>query len=158
MLGLGLFYCGIAATMRHNRDLARAVQSFLGKKAMTRLVLESFLLLLYFEFIMLVRDFRYLHQLVRRVEVEEGRASAPWSPADLCHAIDLGCVFYLKHVRCLQRSAAAALLLRRYGWRAELVIGAQLIPFKSHAWCEVDGLVVNDRPYMRDIYQVLERC
>jgi hypothetical protein len=51
-----------------------------------------------------------------------------------------------------------AVLLRRRGWRAEMVIGAQILPFKSHAWVEIEGQVVNDKPYMRDIYNVLERC
>jgi hypothetical protein len=72
--------------------------------------------------------------------------------------MDLACVFYPKSVLCLQRSAATTLLLRRHGIRAELVIGAQMLPFKSHAWVEVEGTVVNDKPYMREIYQVLERC
>jgi len=48
--------------------------------------------------------------------------------------------------------------LRRHGLRAEMVIGAQMLPFKSHAWVEVGGIVVNDKPYIREIYQVLERC
>jgi hypothetical protein len=39
-----------------------------------------------------------------------------------------------------------------------MVIGAQMLPFKSHAWVEIGGSIVNDKPYMLDIYQVLERC
>ncbi len=39
-----------------------------------------------------------------------------------------------------------------------MVIGAQLLPFHSHAWVEVDGQVVNDKPYIAEIFQVLERC
>jgi hypothetical protein len=72
--------------------------------------------------------------------------------------MDLACVFYTKQILCLQRSAATTLLLRRHGIYAEMVIGAQMLPFKSHAWVEVDGAVVNDKPYVREIYQVLERC
>jgi Transglutaminase-like superfamily len=59
---------------------------------------------------------------------------------------------------CLQRSAATTLLMRRHGWEAEMVIGVQLLPFKSHAWVESKGVIVNDKPYMLDIYHVLERC
>jgi hypothetical protein len=70
--------------------------------------------------------------------------------------MDLACVFFPKRVLCLQRSAATTLLLRRYGIQAEMVIGAQMLPFKSHAWVESAGVVINDRPYMREIYQVLE--
>jgi len=72
--------------------------------------------------------------------------------------MDLACVFYFKRALCLQRSAATALLLKRFGWSAELVIGAQLLPFESHAWVEIDRRVVNDKPYITEIYQELERC
>jgi hypothetical protein len=61
-------------------------------------------------------------------------------------------------VLCLQRSAATTCLLRSHGVRALLVIGAQRIPFRAHAWVEVDGQVVNDKPYMHEIYAVLDRC
>jgi hypothetical protein len=39
-----------------------------------------------------------------------------------------------------------------------MVIGAQILPFRSHAWVEIGGVVVNDKPYMPDIYRFLERC
>ena len=39
-----------------------------------------------------------------------------------------------------------------------LIIGAQQMPFKAHAWVEVDGRVVNDKPYTSEIYAVLDRC
>jgi hypothetical protein len=61
-------------------------------------------------------------------------------------------------VLCLQRSAATIILLRRHGWQAEMVIGAQLLPFQSHAWVEIGGNVVNDKPYINQIFQVLDRC
>jgi len=61
-------------------------------------------------------------------------------------------------VLCLQRSAALTILLRRNGRAAEMIIGAQLLPFLSHAWVEVEGLVVNDKPYVTEIFQVLDRC
>jgi hypothetical protein len=72
--------------------------------------------------------------------------------------MDLACVLYFKRVFCLQRSSATTILLRRYGWRAEMVTGAQISPFEFHAWTEVNHLIVNDKPYLHEIYQVLERC
>jgi hypothetical protein len=39
-----------------------------------------------------------------------------------------------------------------------MVTGAQILPFESHAWVEIGGVVVNDKPYMHEIYQVFERC
>jgi hypothetical protein len=70
--------------------------------------------------------------------------------------MDIACALYPKRVLCLQRSAATLFLLRRHGWDATLVIGAQTVPFKSHAWVELNGAVVSDKPYMREMYQVLE--
>jgi hypothetical protein len=49
-------------------------------------------------------------------------------------------------------------LLRRHGVAAEMVIGAQRLPFKAHAWVEVSGQVVNDKPYIPELYEVLDRC
>lgn len=125
---------------------------------MKRLVLESWLLLFHFEWVMRFESFDALHRAVREEPVQPASRSHIVPTEDLCQAVDMACVFYFKRVLCLQRSAATTFLLRRYGWNAEMVIGAQLIPFKSHAWCEIDGVVVNDRPYTADIYTVLERC
>jgi hypothetical protein len=125
---------------------------------MTRFVLESWLLLLYIDFTMRFWGFKTVNVIVCKVRVRPTRTTSIPENAALCHAMDLACVFYFKQARCLQRSAATTLLLRRHGWEAELVIGAQILPFKSHAWVEIKGTVVNDKPYMLDIYQVLERC
>jgi|SRR5579859_126930 len=76
----------------------------------------------------------------------------------ICAAMDMACIWYWQEARCLQRSAATACLLKQYGVRAQLVIGAQQLPFKAHAWVEVEGRVVNDKPYMREMYAVLDQC
>jgi hypothetical protein len=76
----------------------------------------------------------------------------------VCTAVALACIWYPKRVVCLQRSSAAVELLRRYGIPAELVIGAQRLPLRSHAWVEVRGQVVNDKPEIQGEYFILERC
>ena len=76
----------------------------------------------------------------------------------ICRAVDVACVLYFKEVRCLQRSAAAVCLLRDNGIPAELVIGVQHWPFCAHAWVEVTGRVVNDKPYITEAYAVMDRC
>ncbi|WP_263354116.1 lasso peptide biosynthesis B2 protein [Acidicapsa acidisoli] len=121
------------------------------------MVLESWLMLFYFDCVMRFRDFKRLHTVVREQTVH-AVARTEVTSEQLCHAVDLACVFYFKRVQCLQRSAAAAVVLRRRGWEAEMVIGAQLLPFLSHAWVEIDGRVVNDKPYVTEIFHVLERC
>jgi hypothetical protein len=125
---------------------------------MTRLLIESYLALLRTELVLLFGNFSHLHELVRKSRVQLVRgASRPTAP-QLCHAMDLASVFYPKRVMCLQRSAATTMLLRRHGMSAEMVIGAQLFPFKSHAWVEVAGVVANDKPYTPELYSQLERC
>ena len=125
---------------------------------MSRLICKSYLLLLRTECFMVFRSLRALYAQVRRRKVETPKPSLLHNTDELCLAMDLACVFYPKQVLCLQRAVATTLLLRGHGIRAEMVIGAQLVPFQSHAWVEVDGIVVNDKPYIRDIYQELERC
>jgi hypothetical protein len=125
---------------------------------MKRLVLEGWIVLLYFELVTRVGGLKQVRNVLRRSVVKPREPIRVKSNAEVCRAMDFAIIFYFKTVLCLQRSAATALLLRRHGWDAEIVIGAQLIPFKSHAWVEVNGMVVNDRPYMQEIYQVLDRC
>jgi hypothetical protein len=120
-------------------------------------VIESWLTLLYLDFVVRVRGLKALHDIVRRQPVETRSPKDPSSDV-VCRSVDYACVLYFKQVLCLQRSAATTLLLRRYGWDAEMVIGAQIMPPKSHAWVEVGGTVANDKPYMLDIYKVLDRC
>jgi hypothetical protein len=75
---------------------------------------------------------------------------------ELCRAMDIACFLYPKRVLCLQRAAATRALLALHRIEAKVIIGVQMLPFKSHAWVEVKGLIVNDKPYMREIYKVLE--
>jgi hypothetical protein len=125
---------------------------------MTRFVILSWMLLLYFDFIMKVRDLETLHNVLRRRQAGTvSDISAP-SSEQLCRAMDYACVFYFKRVLCLQRSAATTILLRWLGRDARMITGAQILPFRSHAWVEIEGNVVNDKPYMREIYQVLDEC
>jgi hypothetical protein len=127
------------------------------KRIVAQSVLASWLLLLYFDWLMHFGGFPRVHEAVRQRKVVS-RPKTQRSDGDLAHAVDLACVLYFKPVLCLQRSAATALLLRRHGWPASMVIGAQLLPFQSHAWVELGGEVLNDKPYVRETFHVLERC
>ena len=86
-------------------------------------------------------------------------SSRTTSPAvdDFVWSVDEACVWYVKPVVCLQRSAVLAWLLRRHGVAASLVIGYRAMPFESHAWVEVGDRVVNDRQQYRNAFVVLER-
>ena len=121
------------------------------------LVLRNLLTVLRVELLMRFSSLERLHRLVREQEIDTGNNAKP-TVESVCYSIDVICAFYPKQVLCLQRSAAAALILKRNGWKAEMVIGVQLLPFTSHAWVEIDGVVVNDKPYMREMYSVMVRC
>lgn len=76
---------------------------------------------------------------------------------EICTAVDKACVWYPKKALCLQRSAVTACLLRTYGVAAKMVIAVRPVPFMAHAWVELDGAVVNDRPAVKNLYTVLAR-
>jgi hypothetical protein len=61
-------------------------------------------------------------------------------------------------VLCLERSSVLVKMLRRRGLPAHMVIGAQKLPFKAHAWVELDGAIINDRLVSREKFHVLEVC
>lgn len=79
------------------------------------------------------------------------------SAGDVVWSVDEACVWYFKRAACLQRSVVTTWLLRRNGIAAEMVIGCRPLPFESHAWVEVDGQVVNDRPQYQRAFRVLDR-
>lgn len=124
---------------------------------MSFLVLKAYVRLIQFDLYLARRNFAALYKRVRTYPVAKS-VTGPEAVAKICSAVDMACIWYWKEARCLQRSAATTCLLKQYGVPAEMVIGAQQMPFKAHAWVEVDGRVVNDKPYTPEIYAVLDRC
>jgi len=122
----------------------------------TCLVFRAFAELLWID-CLLLRGFSVVYQAVRRFPARDLKSTSATGTA-ICHAVDLACVFYFKEVLCLQRSAAATRLLRNSGIAAEMVIGIQPCPFRAHAWVEIAGHVVNDKPYVPERYAVMDRC
>ena len=121
------------------------------------ITLEAYWELLRLEYPLHRRNFAALYDRVRLTSV--GTRRTPLSqPAELCRAVDLAAALYFRKVLCLQRSAATVCVLRKHGFPAQLVIGVQQMPFAAHAWVELDGVVMNDKPYMSDMYSVLDRC
>jgi len=121
------------------------------------LVVQAYLELIRFHLYLARGNFTALHNKVRSCPI--ARISHSRGAVErICVAVDMACIWYWKEALCLQRSAATACLLKRYGVPAQMVIGARQMPFKAHAWVEVGGRVVNDKPYTRDMYGVLDRC
>lgn len=121
------------------------------------LVLRAYFKLILFDLYLLRGNFNALHEKVRRSRVRK-RPLTSDATERICASVDMACIWYWKEVLCLQRSAATACLLKQFGVAGEVVIGVQQLPFRSHAWVEVDGKVVSDKPYMREMYAVVEKC
>jgi len=120
-----------------------------------RLYSKAYVEFLRFDLLLHFCDFGTIYNHVRNCPIRKVTNDAP-TVERICTALDLASIWYWKEILCLQRSAATTCLLRRFGIAAILWIGAQPLPFRSHAWTEVDGQVVNDKPYMREIYQILD--
>ena len=121
------------------------------------LFLKTYWKLVEFDFCLAHGDFKVLYSKVRRCPVRN-MAPLPNAIERVCSAVNLACIWYWKEALCLQRSAATTCVLRQQGIRAEMVIGAQQMPFRAHAWVEVDGHVVNDNSYTPEMYSVMDRC
>jgi hypothetical protein len=121
------------------------------------LVVRAYLQLIQIDRCLSKGNFAALYNKVRNYPVGEA-AEFLDATEKICAAVDMACIWYWKEVLCLQRSAAAACLLKRYGVPAHMTIGAQQMPFRGHAWVEVDGRVVNDKSYLREMYAVLDQC
>jgi len=102
-------------------------------------------------------SFRAIHSTVRRWRVVEGPIAHD-TIERVCAALNHACVWYPKQALCLQRSFVTTYLLRKRGVPAQMVLGAQKLPFKAHAWVEVSGRPVNERSDVQAIYGVWERC
>ncbi len=125
---------------------------------MYQLVIKSYWILLYAESTLRMRGFKCIYDAVRACRTRQGDLEGRIPYEQLCHAMDLACVFYPKTVLCLQRSVATVFLLRSHGWPAEFVNGCDIGTFENHAWVELFGQVVSDKAYIQEMYQVLDRC
>ena len=124
---------------------------------MSSLVLKAYWKLIIFDLFLARGNFSALYNKVREYPVGS-QPAVPDAVERICSAVDMACIWYWKEALCLQRSAATVCLLKQYGQLAQMVIGARHMPFKAHAWVEVDGRVVNDKQYMPEMYGVLDRC
>ena len=121
------------------------------------LVWKALFGLLVFDLLGCGRNFAAMHRRVRRWKMR--RVSASEDTVDrVCTAINHASVWYPKRVLCLQRSAVTTCLLRHCGVSAQMVMGVQNLPFRAHAWTEVNERAINERRNVQRVYGVWERC
>jgi hypothetical protein len=118
---------------------------------------QALLMLLSYDILNALCRFQTIHSLVKGWKVNtkiEGSAAID----RVCVAVNYACVWYPKQALCLQRSFVTTYLLRKHGVAAQMVMGAQKLPFKAHAWVEVDGKAINERSNIQTKYAVWDKC
>jgi hypothetical protein len=120
------------------------------------LCFRAMLMLLAYDILSMACRFPMLYSLVKRWRVVG--TPDPKTIDLVSRAINYACVWYPKRVLCLQRSFVTTYLLRHQGVAAEMVLGAQKLPFKAHAWVEVEGRPVNERSDVQANYAVWDKC
>lgn len=121
------------------------------------LFFQAMFMLLAYNVVSAIYPFQTLYSTVKRWKVTS-RSGGQDAIDRVCMAVNYACVWYPKQALCLQRSFVTTYLLRKRGIRAEMVLGAQKLPFKAHAWVEVEGRAINERSNVQAIYTVWDRC
>lgn len=121
------------------------------------LFFQAFVLLFVYDVLSVLCHFQTIYSLVRSWKTSP-KTDVSGVIDGVCMAVNYACVWYPKHALCLQRSFVTTYLLRQHGVPAEMVLGAQKLPFKAHAWVEVDGRAINERSNVQDTYAIWDKC
>jgi hypothetical protein len=123
------------------------------------LFLQALFMLLVYDVLSALCRFQTIYSMVRGWKVNNKIDGSDIIDIDkVCMAVNYACVWYPKQTLCLQRSFVTTYLLRKHGVAAQMVLGAQKLPFKAHAWVEVDGRAVNERSDVQATYAVWDKC
>jgi Transglutaminase-like superfamily len=121
------------------------------------LFLQALFVLLVYDILSALCRFQTVYSMVKGWKVN-GETDDAGIIDRVCTAVDYACVWYPKQALCLQRSFVTTYLLRKHSVAAQMVLGAQKLPFKAHAWVEVDGRAINERSNVQATYAVWDRC
>ncbi|HYM75640.1 MAG TPA: lasso peptide biosynthesis B2 protein [Candidatus Dormibacteraeota bacterium] len=121
------------------------------------LFFRALLMLIAYDLLCTFSTFGKIHKMVKRWTV--ARRPLDDDTIDrVCTAVNYACTWYPKQVLCLQCAFVTTYLLRKKGVLAHMVLGAQKLPFKAHAWVEVAGRAINERSNVQATYAVWDRC
>jgi hypothetical protein len=104
-----------------------------------------------------LRGFAWLRRQLLQRRTQKSYEYSVLAQTRLVAAVDRAAVYYPRETLCLQRSLTLTWLLRRHGIPAQMVIGCRHTPFYAHAWVEVHGQIVNDKPSVVEKYPEMER-
>ena len=126
-------------------------------KPSKRETFSAFIGLLAFDLMLKFAGFKSLIKKVEGWSTAEPRTTN----RELCRRVrgmvDRAQMYYPKKAMCLQHAAVVTCLLRQRGIPAEMVLAAQELPPKAHAWAEVMNEVVSDSPTVKMKYRELRR-
>jgi hypothetical protein len=137
--------------------LPRTWSSCAAREVTVILFFQALLMLLAYDVLSALCRFQTIYSLVRGWKVT-GETDDAGIIDRVCIAVNYACVWYPKQALCLQRSFVTTYLLRKRGVTAQMVLGAQKLPFKAHAWVEVDRQAINERSNVQATYAVWDRC
>src|SRR5713101_7410084 len=120
------------------------------------LLLRALFTLLVYDILSRLCSFKAIHATIKGWKVAN-KSFGQDTINRVCVAVNYACVWYPKQALCLQRAFVTAYPLRKSGVPAQIIWGAQKLPFKAHAWVEVNGRPVNERSDVQAIYGVWER-
>jgi hypothetical protein len=118
---------------------------------------RALLMLIAYDLLCTFSNFGRIHAMVKRWPVARGNPDGNTIDR-VCAAVNYACIWYPKQVLCLQCAFVTTYLLRKKRVPANMVLGAQKLPFKAHAWVEVNGLAINERSNVQATYVVWDRC
>src|SRR5690348_2175698 len=121
------------------------------------LFLQAFCSLAIFDILSIFCSFEVLYLIVKKRTVAVTSSDRD-SIQRICNAINYACTWYPRQILCFQRSFVTTYLLRIHGIPAQMVLGAQKLPFKAHAWVEVEGRAINERSNVQEKYAMWDRC
>jgi hypothetical protein len=121
------------------------------------LFLQALFMLLVYDVLSALCRFQTIYSMVRGWKVRP-QSDVSGVVDRVCTAVNYACVWYGKQALCLQRSFVTTYLLRKHGVAAQMILGAQKLPFKAHAWVEVDGRAINERSNVQATYAVWDKC
>lgn len=121
------------------------------------LFFQALFLLLAYDILSALCRFQTIYSTVRDWKVNRTTEASDLIEK-VCMAVNYACAWYPKQALCLQRSFVTTYLLRQRGVAAQMVLGAQKLPFKAHAWVEVDGQAINERSNVQATYAVWDKC
>lgn len=121
------------------------------------LVAEAYIRLIEYDLFLSNHNLGALHRRLLGLPVRSKRSADQIGNA-VVRALGIACALYPKQILCLKRSTVLVAMLRSRGVNARMVIGVQRLPFKAHAWVEVDGAILDDRLAARERFLQVEQC